>query len=208
MSTEKALATPDQARELLDEVIAMMDRKGHRFATGSEVYWRGEKITLPPNIRERTKTSEDDAQNFHISAVLSGATALKELAIVTFTSLKPIKTGLNALRYKVVPHTGLQDLSLECHGLESLFPRIPIEREAELLEMEEGAHAHSDSPTQGLDDPIAFGRALIESASVNMFRHEIEGEEREAKERALGKFATTASEADELIVLISNFTEV
>jgi hypothetical protein len=209
MGAEKELSTPNQARELLDEVITLMDRKGHRYVTGSEVFWRGEKVVLPPALRERAKASEEAAQNFHVDAQLSGATALNELAIVTLVALdKPAGTTFEALRYKIVPRSGLQDLSLECHEFESIFPKIPSEREVMLLEMHEDNPEPSGFPAEGLDNPLAFGKALFESAAANIFRQEIEVEEQEAKARSLGKFATTAAEADELTLLVRNFAEV
>ncbi len=208
MGIERELSAPNQSRELLDEVITLMDRKGHKFARGSDIFWQGEKLALPPVLSKRARASAEAAQNFHISAQLSGATALNELAIVTFTSLgKPVEAALAALRYKIVPRTSLQDLSLECHEIESLFPKIPSEREVELLEMNEGHSNPSDFPVEGLDNPLAFVNALFESINVNIFRHEIEIAEREAKARALGEFATTAAEADELTLLVRSFAE-
>jgi hypothetical protein len=206
MSAEKKLATPAQARELFDRVIELMDHKGQRYVTG-EVLWSGEKITLPAKLRERTKASEEHAQNFHFSSMIPRVTTLNELAVINVTSLNNTNSGLDALRYKIVPLTGLQDLSLECHEIESLLPKIPSDRDAKRLEVEEGHIEPSNFPTEGLDNPQEFGKALFESATLEMFRQEIDRTEREAKARALGEFATSAAEADELMSLVRNFAE-
>jgi hypothetical protein len=205
MSAEKKLATSDQTKSLLEETIKLMDRKGHRYVTGPEVYWRGANLALPENIRKRIKVSEESAQNFHVDAIASlGATAIKELAIITFIDLNPTHTGLEALRYKILPLAGLQNLSLECHQVESILPKIPKEIETDYFKSDDEPGGF---PTEGFDNPAAFVRAMFESASVNVFRHEIESAEREAKTRASGKFVTTAAEADELIVLVRDFAE-
>lgn len=205
MSALKTPSSPEQAKLLLDESIKLTDRKGFRFVTGSGLHWHTKPISVPERVRERAGVDAENANNFQLEVDTQlGATAINELAVITFTNLDVDYSGFEAIRYMIVPRTSLQDLSIECHEHGSIFPRIPDERDPGYSE--EG-RTTGDFPEGLFDDPASTLVGLYESAMVNVLRYEIENEEREAKARAAGQFTTWAAEAEELIAIVRNFAE-
>ena len=198
MSETTQSSSPEQAHELYEIVSEISVTKGMSFVdTPATFRWHGATVHLPETIRLRAKSSLEDAENFHAQTSKGNVvTAPGSLALIRFIAPSGFSSGDEMVEYRII---GEQDepADIECHTLKSLLPRIPDEV---------NMPPDPSMPTLDLNDvftshPYIALDLLITHIQERNRIAEATHSQMKTRQRELGHFVTSYSEASELIVL-------